>query len=258
MSTPMTGTPSPEPVHPPGHLYGVGVGPGDPDLMTVKARRVVAACPVIAHFAARDRPGNAWTIVDELIDPGQRVLRLEYPVTTEAIDRADYERIIAGFYDQAAARIAAELDTGIDVAVVCEGDPFFYGSYMYVHERLAVRYGATVVPGVTSFSAAAAAAGVPLASMNETLTIVPGVLPTDELKSALAGTDAAVVMKVGRRLEQVRETARSLGIDHRAIYVERASCPGQQVLPLDETDDVRAPYFSLVLVPGQAVRRRTS
>ena len=140
--------------------------------------------------------------------------------------------------------------------MICEGDPFFYGSYMYLHERLADRYPTTVIPGVTSFSAAAAAAGVPLVSMNEVLTILPGVLPTDELKAALATVDAAVVMKVGRHLDDVREAARSTGIEHRAIYVERASAEGEIVRALADTADLDAPYFSLVLIPGNGIRQR--
>jgi precorrin-2/cobalt-factor-2 C20-methyltransferase len=224
--------------------------------MTVAARRAVEAAPFIAHFAARRRPGNAWTVVEPFVNDSQRVLRLEYPVTTEAVDKADYERMIEEFYDESASRVAAELDAAHDVAVICEGDPFFYGSYMYLHERLADRYPTTVVPGVTSFSAAAAAAGVPLVSMNEVLTILPGVLPTDELKAALAAVDAAVVMKVGRHLDDVREAARSTGIEHRAIYVERASAEGEIVLALADTEDLDAPYFSLVLIPGSGVRQR--
>lgn len=238
-----------------GRLFGVGVGPGDPDLMTVAARRIIDDAPVIAHFAARRRPGNAWTVIESIV-ADQRILRLEYPVTTEAIDKFDYERLIAEFYDDSSRRIAAELETGNDVAVICEGDPFFYGSYMYLHERLAASYPTTVVPGVTSFSAAAAAAGTPLVSMNETLTILPGVLPPDELKEALAGIDAGVVMKVGRHLDDVREAARSTGAEQRSIYVERASCPGEVVLPLDQTADVDAPYFSLVLIPGRGLGQR--
>jgi precorrin-2/cobalt-factor-2 C20-methyltransferase len=239
-----------------GRLFGVGVGPGDPDLMTVAARRTIEAAPVVAHFAARRRPGNAWTVAEPFVGDGQQVLRLEYPVTTEAVGKDDYERLIAAFYDESAGRVAAELDAGNDVAVICEGDPFFYGSYMYIHERLASRYPTTVVPGVTSFSAAAAAAGAPLVSMNEALTILPGVLPPEQLKAALAAVDAAVVMKVGRRLGDVRDAARSTGLEARAIYVERASCTGEVVLPLADTDDVAAPYFSLVLVPGMGLGQR--
>ena len=240
----------------PGRLFGVGVGPGDPELITVKARRVIRSCPVVVHFAARSRPGNAWSSVADVVTADQRVLRLEYPVTTESISKAGYEQVIAEFYDVAATTIAAELTAGRDVAVLCEGDPFFYGSYMYIHHRIGDRFETTVVPGVTSFSAAAAAAGVPLVSLNEVLTVLPGVMPIDDLKAALAGVDAAVIMKVGRHLDDVRSAVESAGLDRQAVYVERASCPDEQVLPLAATAEVRAPYFSLVLVPGRGLDAR--
>jgi precorrin-2/cobalt-factor-2 C20-methyltransferase len=240
-----------------GHLYGVGIGPGDPELMTIKARRVLEACPVVAHFAARRRNGNAWSIIEQLVRDDQAVVRLEYPVTIEAIAPDDYERQIADFYDRSAARVAAHLDAGADVAVVCEGDPFFYGSYMYIHQRLAARYPTTVIPGVTSISAASAAAGRPLVSMNETLTVLPGVIDPSQLKDALVGVDAAVVMKVGRHLPDVREAAAMVGLADQAVYVERASCPSQRVVPLLDTADVEAPYFSLVLIPGPGLHARS-
>ena len=239
-----------------GHLYGVGLGPGDPELMTLKARRITEACPVIAHFSARRRNGNAWSIIEDLVTRAQTVLRLEYPVTTEAIDPASYEGLIAEFYDASAAVIAAHLDAGRDVAVVCEGDPFFYGSYMYIHQRLADRYPTTVIPGVTSFSAASAAAGLPLVSMNETLTVLPGVLPPEELKNVLANVDAAVVMKVGRHLDDIREAAQAVGLADHSVYVERASCAGERVVPITETEGIDAPYFSLVLIPGTGLDER--
>jgi precorrin-2/cobalt-factor-2 C20-methyltransferase len=239
-----------------GHLYGIGVGPGDPELMTRKAHRLVQTCPVVAHFAAIGRPGNAWTTVAPLLRPGQSVLRLEYPVTTEPTTAADYERLLDAFYDASAALIEGELAAGRDVAVVCEGDPFFYGSYMYLHERLARRYPTTVVPGVTSFSAAAAAAGTPLVSREETLTVIPGLKSPVELAGLLRGADAAVLMKVGARLVDIRSAAAAAGVDGDAVYVERASCADERVLPLAETAEVDAPYFSVVLVPGRALAQR--
>ncbi len=239
-----------------GHLYGVGIGPGDPELMTIKARRILESCPVVAHFAARRRHGNAWPIIEGVVTDAQTVLRLEYPVTTEAVEPGDYERQIANFYDRSAADVAMQLDAGHDVAVVCEGDPFFYGSYMYIHQRLADRYPTTVIPGVTSFSAASAAAGVPLVSMNETLTILPGVMPPEQLKEMLATVDAAVVMKVGRHLDDIRDAVHSVGLAGKGIYVERASCATERVLPLVDTADIDAPYFSLVLLPGNGLDSR--
>jgi precorrin-2/cobalt-factor-2 C20-methyltransferase len=239
-----------------GHLYGVGVGPGDPELMTLKAKRIIEQCPVVAHFAARGRGGNAWAIVAPLIGATQRVLRLEYPVTTESIPRDEYEALLAAFYDESADAIAADLERGDDVAVVCEGDPFFYGSYMYVHQRLAGRFATTVVPGVTSFSAATAAAGVPLVSMNETLTVLSGVMAPDALERALSDADAAIVMKVGRRLDSVRDAVRAVGRAGEGVYVERASCATERVLALEDTEHVDAPYFSLVLLPGTGLDAR--
>jgi precorrin-2/cobalt-factor-2 C20-methyltransferase len=240
----------------PGHLYGVGVGPGDPELLTLKAHRIVTGCPVVAHFAARRRPGNAWTIVESLVGPDQTVLRLEYPVTTEPLPPDRYERLIADFYDESAARVAALLDQGNDVAVVCEGDPFFYGSYMYLHHRLAGRYDTTVIPGVTSVSAASAAAGAPLVSTTETLTVLPGVLPAEDLKEALTECDAAVVMKVGRNLAEVRAAVAAAGRQDTAVYVERASWAEERIVPLEATDGLDAPYFSLVLLSGTGLARR--
>lgn len=239
-----------------GRLFGVGVGPGDPELMTAKAQRVIAASPVVAHFAAKARPGNAWAVIAGMIRPDQTVVRLEYPVTTEAVAKDDYERRLGAFYDASAERLAVLLAAGSDVAVACEGDPFFYGSYMYLHQRLADRFPTEVVPGVTSFSAAAAAAGAPLVSMNETVTVLPGVLPATDLADALGAVDAAVVMKVGRHLDDVRLATEKAGLGDHAIYVERASCAEERVLPLAATDDVRAPYFSLVLIPGRGLAKR--
>jgi precorrin-2/cobalt-factor-2 C20-methyltransferase len=239
-----------------GHLYGVGVGPGDPELMTIKARRAIQRCAVLAHFAARGRHGNAWSIIEDTVTSWQTVLRLEYPVTTEAIEPCDYERETAAFYDRSADELAAYLADGHDVAVVCEGDPFFYGSYMYIHQRLADRYPTIVIPGVTSVSAASAAAGVPLVSMNETLTVIPGVMQPAQLKEALADVDAAVVMKVGRHLADVRDAAAAVGLAEQAVYVERASCANERVMPLADTSDVDAPYFSVVLIPGTGLAAR--
>jgi precorrin-2 C(20)-methyltransferase len=222
----------------------------------MKAARVLGACPVVAHFAARRRAGNAWTTVQALLRPDQTVLRLEYPLTTETTEHDEYERRIAAFYAEAADAIAVHLDEGSDVAVVCEGDPFFYGSYMHLHQRLSSRYDVEVVPGITSFSAACAAAGTPLVSMRETLTVLPAVLPGKELAETLADVDAAVVMKVGRHLGAVREALTVAGRAGEAVYVERASCSEERILPVEETNGIEAPYFSLVLVPGRALGRR--
>jgi precorrin-2 C20-methyltransferase / precorrin-3B C17-methyltransferase len=242
----------------PGRLFGVGVGPGDPELMTLKARRVIEEAAVIAFPQARHGRSVARRVAAPYLREGQIEVALTFPVTTEPTESPEaYERALQEFYDASAAELAAHLDAGRDVAVLCEGDPFFYGSYMYLHERLAHRYDTEVVPGVTSFSAAAASAGTPLAKRDDVFTVLPGTLPPDVLASSLRGVDSAVVMKLGRTFEHVRSAAERAGVADRGIYVERASAPEERSAPLREVEgDV--PYMSLVLVPTASVRGRRS
>jgi precorrin-2 C20-methyltransferase/precorrin-3B C17-methyltransferase len=240
----------------PGRLYGVGVGPGDPELVTLKAARIIAAADVVAYPVARRASGNgvARTIAAPHVRDGVTEVALTYPITIEPTDHpGGYEAAIAEFYDAAAAQLAEHLDAGRDVVVLCEGDPFFYGSYMYVHERLAQRYVTEVVPGVTSFSAAAATAGTPLVRRDDVLTILPGTLPADVLAARLRSVDAAVVMKLGRTFSAVLEAAEAAGVADRAVYVERASSASERTAPLRDVVAGEVPYMSLVLVP--AVRR---
>jgi precorrin-2 C20-methyltransferase / precorrin-3B C17-methyltransferase len=233
----------------PGRLSGVGVGPGDPELLTIKARRVIEAAGVVAYPAARHGRSVARRIAAPYLRPDAIEVALTYPVTTETTDHpAGYEGALLDFYEASAATLAQHLDAGRDVAVLCEGDPFFYGSYMYLHERLAGRYETDVIPGVTSFSAAAASAGTPLAKRDDVLTILPGTLAPDVLAARLRATDAAVVIKLGRTFDAVRDAAEAAGVAARSVYVERASSPQERSAALRDVDgDV--PYMSLVLVP---------
>lgn len=233
----------------PGRLFGVGVGPGDPELVTVRAQRVIEAADVVAFAAKRSGSSMARRAAEPWLVPGQQELALVYPVTTGETDHpGGYEGALQDFYDASAEQIAARLDSGNDVAVLCEGDPLFYGSYMYLHERLAPRYPTEVIPGVTAFCAAAAAAGTPLAKRDDVLIILPGTLAPDVLAARLRDADAAVVMKLGRRFEGVREAAAVAGVAERAVYVERASSEDQRVTPLAAVEG-EVPYMSLVLVP---------
>lgn len=240
-----------------GRLYGVGVGPGDPELVTVKAQRVIAASEVVAYPCARHGRSVARRAAAPYLRAGQLELALTYPVTTEPVESPTaYEALLAGHYDASAALLAEHLQAGRDVAVLCEGDPFFYGSYTYLHERLAHRFATEVVPGVTAFSAAAAAAGTPLAKRDDVLVVLPGTLGEAALAERLAQADAAVVMKLGRPFAGVRDAAERAGVADRAVYVERASMPAQQLAPLREVDgDV--PYMSLLLVPTVNAGGRT-
>jgi precorrin-2/cobalt-factor-2 C20-methyltransferase len=238
-----------------GRLLGLGVGPGDPELITVKALRLLNAAPVVAYFVAKGKRGNAFGIIEAHLDASQMRMPLVYPVTTEALEPPlCYETIIGDFYDASAILIADHLEAGRDVAVICEGDPFFYGSYMYLHDRLAGRFEAEVVPGVCSMLGGAAMLGVPLVYRNQSLSVLSGVLPEAELKQRLAGCDAAVIMKLGRNFDKVRRVLVELGLDSRALYVERATMANQRIVPLAEVDPMASPYFSLLVVPGEKWR----
>ncbi|WP_040259965.1 precorrin-2 C(20)-methyltransferase [Pseudomonas massiliensis] len=235
-----------------GRLFGLGVGPGDPELITVKALRLLREAPVVAYFVAKGKKGNAFGIIEAHLQSAQTLLPLVYPVTTEALPAPlSYEQVIADFYDQASMEVAAHLEAGRDVAVICEGDPMFYGSYMYLHDRLAQRYPTEVIPGVCSMLGGAAVLGAPLVYRNQSLSVLSGVLPAEELKRRLADAEAAVIMKLGRNLPKVRQVLCELGLDERALYVERATMANQKIVPLVEVDPMSSPYFSLIVVPGQ-------
>ncbi|MEO6627994.1 MAG: precorrin-2 C(20)-methyltransferase [Aquihabitans sp.] len=225
--------------------------------MSVKADRLIRSTSTVAYFAAKGRPSNARRVAEGLITADHREIRIDYPVTVEVL-RADqsYEDLLIECYDEAAVRVAAELDAGHDVAVICEGDPFFYGSYMYLHNRLADRYDTTVVPGISSPVAGSAALSRPLVCGTEIVSVLSAVLPETELKSALAACDAAVIIKVGRNLPKVRSVIESLGLMDRAFYVERATWAEQVTSPLNEADDLGAPYFSMVVVPSATACNR--
>jgi len=242
-----------------GRFHGVGVGPGDPELITLKAARLIAAADVVAYHAGVGKASNARRIAASLI-PGSAVEeQLTYPVTTGTTDHpGGYTGVLADFYEESAARLAAHLDAGRDVVLLSEGDPLFYGSYMYMHDRLSERYGTEIVPGVPAFAAATAVAAAPLARQTDVLTVLPGTLPEPELARRLADTDAAVVMKLGRTFPAVRRALESAGRLEHAVYVERASMDGERRLPVAEVDPATVPYFSLILVTGDSRNGRRS
>ncbi|GLF95968.1 precorrin-2 C(20)-methyltransferase [Streptomyces yaizuensis] len=235
-----------------GRLYGVGLGPGDPSLMTVRAVEVIAEADVIAYHSARHGRSIARSIAARYIRPDHVEEALVYPVTTETTDHpGGYRGAMEEFYAEAADRLAAHLDAGRTVAVLAEGDPLFYGSYMHMHKRLADRYQTEVVPGVTSVSGAAARLGAPLAEGEEVLTILPGTLPEEELTARLAATDAAVVMKLGRTFPKVRRALERSGRLADARYVERATMAGERTAELASVDPDSVPYFSVAVLPSR-------
>ncbi|ARF56268.1 precorrin-3B C(17)-methyltransferase [Streptomyces gilvosporeus] len=235
-----------------GRLYGVGLGPGDPSLMTVRAVQVIDRADVVAYHSARHGRSIARSIAAEHIRPDHIEEALIYPVTTESTDHpGGYRGALDEFYEAAAARLAAHLDAGRTVAVISEGDPLFYGSYQHMHKRLAERYETEVIPGVTSISAAAARLGTPLAEADEVLTILPGTLPEEELTARLAATDAAVVMKLGRTFPTVRRAMERSGRLPEARYVERATMSGERTDALADIASDTVPYFSVAVVPSR-------
>lgn len=237
-----------------GHLYGVGVGPGSPDLLTLRAARLVSTTDVVAYHAGRRGSSQARRIVADagLLRADVVEEELVYPVTTgPSGHEAGYYGALAEFYDTCASRLSAHLEAGRSVVVLALGDPLFYGSFMYVHDALRPHHPVTVVPGVTAVAAVTAAAGTNLCLHEDTLTVLPGTLPTAELARRLADTDAAVVMKLGRTFPAVREALRQAGVLGRAVYVERASTPRERVLPVTEVDPENVPYLSMVVVPGR-------
>jgi precorrin-2 C20-methyltransferase / precorrin-3B C17-methyltransferase len=234
-------------------LYGVGLGPGDPELITIKAAKIIGEADVIAYHSARHGRSIARSVAAQYFRGDQIEEPLIYPLTTETTDHpGGYRGALDEFYAESAVKLASHLDAGRIVAVLCEGDPLFYGSYMHMHKRLADRYPTEVIPGVTSVSAAAAAVGRPLVEGDEILTILPGTLPEETLTEALARTDSAVVMKLGRTFEKVRKALNAAGRLNHTLYIERATWPTARTAPLAEVDPTTVPYFSLALLPSQA------
>ena len=223
-----------------GILYGVGLGPGDPGLITVKSSRLISKARVIAYPSLAGGQSFARSIAAGLISPDAEEIVMDVPMTVE---RAPAQ---AAYYI-GAKNIAAALDRGEDVVCLCEGDPFFYGSFMYLYARLASDYQVKVVPGVTSVTTCAARAGMPLAARNERLTVLPGPLPTEELRVRIEGAESVAIMKVGRHLSKIRAVIADLGLTDKAAYIERASLPDELVCPLAQAPET-APYFSMIIL----------
>jgi precorrin-2/cobalt-factor-2 C20-methyltransferase len=238
-----------------GRLYGVGIGPGDPDLLTVKAVRVIGAAPVVAFFAKAGRRGNARGIVDCWLKPSHVEVPLYYPMTTEShFDDPPYREALADFYEASAAAISDHLEAGRDVALLSEGDPLFYGSFMHLFIRLRGRFQVTIVPGVSSICGAWGAAAAAMTWGDDSLVVLPATLALEELIRRLALADAAVIMKIGRNFPRAKAALTKVGMADRAIYVERATMTAEAVMPLADKCDEAAPYFSMILVPGRGRR----
>jgi precorrin-2/cobalt-factor-2 C20-methyltransferase len=235
-----------------GRLIGVGVGPGDPELLTLKAVRALKNADVVAHFAKAGNASNARGIARQFLRPGLTELPLLYPITTERpAGDPEYQSVIQGFFDEAATAVAAHLGAGRTVAVLSEGDPLFFGSYMHLHMRLMKHYPTDVIPGVTGMSGCWSAAGLPIVQGDDVLTVLPGTLDEAELTRRFRQNDPTVVMKVGRNLPKLRRALIAADRLAHAIYVERGTTEDERLMPLIEKEDDSAPYFAIVLVAGR-------
>jgi precorrin-2/cobalt-factor-2 C20-methyltransferase len=224
-----------------GTLYGVGVGPGDPELMTVKAWRLISTADVIAYLCANGKDSTARDIAKPFITEGITEIAIDMPMRVE---REPGEAA----YDKGAVEIAASLDAGKDVIMLCEGDPFFYGSFMYIFERLAAKYETIVVPGVTSITAAAAAIGQPLVARNDVLKVIPATLPEDKLHFELAMSQSVAIIKVGRHFGKVKLILTELGLLSKSTAIENATHENQKITAVENIEGESLPYFTTIIV----------
>jgi precorrin-2/cobalt-factor-2 C20-methyltransferase len=239
-----------------GRIICAGLGPGDPDLMSVKSDRAVRSARHVAYFRKLGRAGQARRIVNGMLREGVVEYPMEYPVTTEMhFDSPEYIAALSGFYDDWAdrlARMARELPD--DIVVLCEGDPFFYGSFMHLYTRLQGRADMQVIAGITGMAGCWHATGVPMTWGDDVLTVLMGTLPTDDLVAHMRAADALAIMKTGRNLPRVRDALAQAGRLDDAWLIERGTMPDQRVLRLSDVDAADCPYFAIVLVHGQGRR----
>ncbi|WP_271911619.1 precorrin-2 C(20)-methyltransferase [Vreelandella alkaliphila] len=237
-----------------GTIYGVGLGPGSQDLMSVRADRLIRGASHVAYFRKQGRSGHARTIVEGLIAPGATELPMEYPVTTEIpFDDPRYNELLSAFYERSVAQLIEMAEAGCDVVVLCEGDPFFYGSFMHLYTRLLNRVPVSVVPGITGMSAAWTATAQPITWGDDIMTVLMATLSEETLAERIAQTDALVVMKIGRNLAKLRRALTHAGREGEAWLIEYAAMTQQRVLPLSEVGE-SVPYFSIVLIHGNGRR----
>jgi len=238
-----------------GRIICAGLGPGDPDLLSVRSDRVIRAAGHVAYFRKAGRQGQARRMVDGLLRADVQELAMEYPVTTELpFDGAEYIHLLASFYDDWAARLQAMAATGTDVVVLCEGDPFFYGSFMHLYVRLKDQVPVEVIPGIPGMVGCWNVSGVPITWGDDVLTVLMGTLPEADLIRHMQGADALAIMKTGRNLPRVRRALAQAGRLDDAWLVERGTMPTQRITRLAEVEAADCPYFAIVLVHGRGRR----
>ncbi|MBW4528851.1 MAG: precorrin-2 C(20)-methyltransferase [Phormidium tanganyikae FI6-MK23] len=226
-----------------GQLYGIGIGPGDPELLTMKAFRVLRSSAVVAYPMSDSGRKLARSIVAEYLRPEQIEVPMYFPFKLEESSQP--------YYDKAAETLAEHLQAGRDVVVLCEGDPFFYGSFMYLYNRLSDRFQTEVVPGVSCVMASPAILGTPLTYRNDVFMVLSAIMSAEELTSRLAIADAAAIIKLGKHFNKVVEVLKQVGLYDRAKYIERATMPDQRIVPISEINPSEVPYFSMIVIPSE-------
>ncbi len=238
-----------------GKVYGVGLGPGAQDLLSVRADRLLRGAKHVAFFRKAGRAGQARSIVEGMLPEGAQEIAMEYPVTTEIpLTDPRYNEILSGFYADCTTHLRSLAAAGEDVVVLCEGDPFFYGSFMHLYTRLKDDIPVEVVPAITGMSAAWTATGAPITWGDDVLTVLMGTLDEGTLADHMAKADALVVMKIGRNIDKVRRALQTAGRYDAAWLVEFAAMPKQTVQRLAEAEGKITPYFSIIVVHGQGRR----
>jgi precorrin-2/cobalt-factor-2 C20-methyltransferase len=229
--------------HSMGRLYGLGLGSGDPELLTMKAYRLLQAAPVVAYPVSGGGKSLSRSIVADYLRKDQIEVPLWYPFKLEQSSQP--------YYDEAALKLTEYLNAGQDVVVLCEGDPFFYGTFMYLFNRLSHQFQTEVVPGVSSIMASAAMLETPLTYRNDVFVVLPGILSAEILAERLAIADAAVIIKLGKNFSKVYGVLEQLGLLDRARYIERATMPNQKIVPIRDVNPAEVPYFALISIPSQ-------
>ncbi len=238
-----------------GTVYGVGLGPGDPDLMSVRADRLVRGAKHVAYFRKAGRKGQSRQIVEGMLAEGAVEFPMEYPVTTEIpVEDPRYNEILSKFYAECTEHLKELAQAGHDVVVLCEGDPFFYGSFMHLYTRLKDDGIVEIVPAITGMSGAWTATGQPITWGDDVLTVLAGTLSEFELTKRMAETDALVVMKIGRNMEKICRSLKASGKYADAWLVEYATMAKQTVRKVSEITEEIAPYFAIIVVHGQGRR----
>jgi precorrin-2/cobalt-factor-2 C20-methyltransferase len=238
-----------------GTIYGLGLGPGNPDLMSVRSDRLIRNARHVAFFRKAGRPGQARSIVTGMLNPKAVEIPMEYPITTEIpLHDPAYNECLSAFYAQCTATLIGLAHAGEDVVVLCEGDPFFYGSFMHLYTRLKEVVPVEVVPAITGMSGAWTATGMPITWGDDVLSVLMGTLPEDELTRHMQAADALVIMKIGRNIDKIRNALRAAGRYDAAWLIEYATMPAQSVTRLSESEGKITPYFSIIVVHGQGRR----